>query len=57
MLAIHQIVTTVLIGLHRTDKSEKIVKVLTHYKIAVYPTQNVGNIDIPHCLDKNFEKQ
>ena len=57
MLAIHHIVTTVLISLHRTDKSEKIVKVLTHYKIAVYPTQNVGNIDIPHCLDKNFEKR
>ena len=38
MLATHQIVTTVLLSLHRTNISlyrETIDNVLTHYKIAV----------------------
>ena len=41
MLASYQIVTTVLLSLHRTDislyhcREEKIDNVLTHYKIAV----------------------
>ena len=58
MLATCQIVTTVLLTLHRTDISfvqsteEKIDNVLTHYKIAVYPyTPEVYYIKVGHVGD------
>ena len=48
MLVTHQIVTTVLLSLHRTDiyycTEKKIDNVLTHYKIAVTASLYKGRI-------------
>ena len=55
MLGNHQIVTTVLSSLHRTDiplyRGEKIDNVLTHYGIAVYSPISVSIFHTLHSLE------